>query len=62
MFTVDTPAGPFSVIADGSTVLASGFTTDTSSLLSLVHPSLRSAVTPTPLLSGRLWRRTSPVM
>lgn len=48
MFTVDTPAGPFSVIADGSTVLASGFTTDTASLLSLVHPSLRLAVTPDP--------------
>jgi methylated-DNA-[protein]-cysteine S-methyltransferase len=46
MFTVDTPAGPFSVIADGSTVLASGFTTDTALLTALIHPSLRSVSEP----------------
>jgi methylated-DNA-[protein]-cysteine S-methyltransferase len=38
---MDTPAGPFSVIASGSDVLASGFTTDFSALSALVHPSLR---------------------
>jgi methylated-DNA-[protein]-cysteine S-methyltransferase len=42
MFTVDTPAGAFSVVADGTTVLASGFTTDEAQLMQLVHPSLRS--------------------
>lgn len=42
MFTLDTPAGPFSVIADGATVLASGFTTDPALLTALVHPSLRA--------------------
>ena len=42
MFTVDTPAGPFTVIADGATVLAAGFTTDFDKLTALIHPSLRS--------------------
>src|SRR5262245_34911480 len=42
MFTVDTPAGPFSVIASGATVLASGFTTDEAQLARLIHPTLRS--------------------
>lgn len=41
MFTMDTPAGPFSVISTGSDVLASGFTTDFASLEALIHPSLR---------------------
>jgi methylated-DNA-[protein]-cysteine S-methyltransferase len=48
MFTVDTPAGPFSVVADGATVLASGFTTDEALLVSLIHPSLRSFGPPDP--------------
>lgn len=41
--TIDTPTGPFTVVAgaDGA-VLAAGFTTDTDALLALVHPSLRS--------------------
>src|SRR5262245_47475977 len=46
MFTVDTPVGPFSVVASGTTVLASGFTTDEAQLTALVHPSLRSGATP----------------
>jgi methylated-DNA-[protein]-cysteine S-methyltransferase len=43
---MDTPAGPFSVIASGDVVLASGFTTDFASLSALIHPTLRSPTTP----------------
>ncbi|NUT38006.1 MAG: methylated-DNA--[protein]-cysteine S-methyltransferase [Hamadaea sp.] len=43
MFTVDTPMGPFSVIAGGSSVIASGFTTDPLALLKQVHPTLVNA-------------------
>jgi methylated-DNA-[protein]-cysteine S-methyltransferase len=40
--TVDTPLGPFTVIADGDgAVLASGWTADIDTLLQLVHPALR---------------------
>jgi methylated-DNA-[protein]-cysteine S-methyltransferase len=40
--TVETPIGPFSVIVDGEgSVLASGWTTDATTLLTLVHPDLR---------------------
>ncbi|MFF5174782.1 methylated-DNA--[protein]-cysteine S-methyltransferase [Micromonospora sp. NPDC000089] len=41
---VDTPAGPLSILAgpDGA-VRAAGFTADPSSLLPLIHPSLRGA-------------------
>ena len=46
MFTVDTPVGPFSVIASGATVLASGFTTDEAELVRLIHPSLRTGLSP----------------
>jgi methylated-DNA-[protein]-cysteine S-methyltransferase len=46
MFTVDTPAGPFSVAASGATVVASGFTTDEAQLMALVHPSLRTGLSP----------------
>jgi methylated-DNA-[protein]-cysteine S-methyltransferase len=42
MFTVDTPSGPFSVLASGVTVLAAGFTTDADELWPLVHPTLRT--------------------
>jgi methylated-DNA-[protein]-cysteine S-methyltransferase len=42
MFTMDTPAGPFSVVASGDAVLASGFTTSFDDLITLVHPALRS--------------------
>lgn len=39
---IDTPCGPFTVVADGDgAVLASGWTTDVDELLRLVHPSLR---------------------
>jgi methylated-DNA-[protein]-cysteine S-methyltransferase len=38
---VDTPYGPFSVVADGPAVVAAGFTTDEAELWKLVHPSLR---------------------
>jgi methylated-DNA-[protein]-cysteine S-methyltransferase len=48
VFTVDTPRGPFSVIADGSVVLASGFTTDETALLKNLHSSLRGAWAPDP--------------
>ncbi|HKS99678.1 MAG TPA: methylated-DNA--[protein]-cysteine S-methyltransferase [Rugosimonospora sp.] len=39
--TLDTPAGPFTVLASGESVLAAGFTTDERDLLPLVHPRLR---------------------
>jgi methylated-DNA-[protein]-cysteine S-methyltransferase len=40
--TVDTPAGPFTVLADGDgAVLAAGWTVETDELLTLVHRDLR---------------------
>jgi methylated-DNA-[protein]-cysteine S-methyltransferase len=42
--TIDTPAGPFTVVVDAAgAVLASGFTHDVQLLLPLIHPSLRPA-------------------
>ena len=43
---MDTPIGPFSVIADGPVVLASGFTTDEVALRRNVHASLQGAYAP----------------
>ncbi|MCW6005467.1 methylated-DNA--[protein]-cysteine S-methyltransferase [Micromonospora sp. CPCC 205371] len=41
--TVDTPVGPFTILAsDDNAVRAAGFTTDVAELLRLVHPSLRA--------------------
>jgi methylated-DNA-[protein]-cysteine S-methyltransferase len=41
--TMDTPAGPFTLLVDDEgRVLASGWTSDVDSLLPLVHPSLRA--------------------
>jgi methylated-DNA-[protein]-cysteine S-methyltransferase len=43
MTTLDTPAGPFTILAsDDNAVRAAGFTTDVPELLRLVHPSLRA--------------------
>jgi methylated-DNA-[protein]-cysteine S-methyltransferase len=40
--TIDTPAGPFTIVADATgAVLASGFTNDVQLLLPLIHLSLR---------------------
>lgn len=39
--TIDTPVGPFTIIANGDAVLAAGFTDDASALLALVHRGLR---------------------
>lgn len=39
--TLHTPDGPFSVIADETDVLASGWTAEINELLSLIHPQLR---------------------
>ncbi len=39
--TMTTPAGPFSIIADGKTVYASGFSDDLETLANLIHPRLR---------------------
>jgi len=41
--TIATPDGPFSVIATGDAVLASGWTDDLGLLSGLIHPSLREA-------------------
>jgi methylated-DNA-[protein]-cysteine S-methyltransferase len=46
--TVDTPAGPFTVLATDDAVLASGWTTDPETLALLVHPSLRPDAQPRP--------------
>ena len=39
--TVPTPAGPFTVVADGATVYGSGWTDDPSELVALIAPALR---------------------
>lgn len=39
--TIDTPAGPFTILGRGGAVLAAGFTADVADLLPLVHPALR---------------------
>ncbi len=39
--TINTPAGPLSIVAYGKTVLASGFTDNVDELVALIHPSLR---------------------
>jgi methylated-DNA-[protein]-cysteine S-methyltransferase len=44
--TIDTPAGPFTVLATDEAVLASGWTTDQESLARLVHPLLRPKTAP----------------
>ncbi|MEV0727577.1 methylated-DNA--[protein]-cysteine S-methyltransferase [Polymorphospora sp. NPDC050346] len=47
--TIDTPAGPLTILAspDGA-VRAAGFTTDVPALLALVHPDLRAEPRPRP--------------
>ncbi len=39
--TIDTPAGPFTMLLRGEAVLASGFTDDENALWELVYPGLR---------------------
>lgn len=39
--TVDTPIGPFTAVVRDDEVIASGWTADVNSLISLIHPSLR---------------------
>ena len=46
--TVDTPIGPFAILATDDAVLASGWTADERLLVSLVHPALRPATDPQP--------------
>jgi methylated-DNA-[protein]-cysteine S-methyltransferase len=41
MTTIPTPPGPFSIVSDGDTVLASGWTADSHKLLALIAPRLR---------------------
>ncbi|MCL2594884.1 MAG: methylated-DNA--[protein]-cysteine S-methyltransferase, partial [Promicromonosporaceae bacterium] len=41
--TLPTPDGPFTVIADGKAVLASGWTGEVDSLAELIHASIRPA-------------------
>lgn len=40
-WTTDTPAGPFTVLAKGDTVYASGWTTDPESMVAVMAPRLR---------------------
>jgi methylated-DNA-[protein]-cysteine S-methyltransferase len=44
--TVDTPAGPFTMLATDDAVLASGWTTDVGALAPLVHHDLRPGTQP----------------
>lgn len=47
MATLDTPVGPFTVVAtDTGEVLAAGFTADLDALLAPVHPALRGPAAP----------------
>jgi methylated-DNA-[protein]-cysteine S-methyltransferase len=47
--TMDTPAGPFTILAaDDEAVLASGWTVDANLLATLVHPQLRPGTDPLP--------------
>jgi methylated-DNA-[protein]-cysteine S-methyltransferase len=46
--TVDTPVGPFSILATDEAVLASGWTADAGALTPLVHGSLKPARDPQP--------------
>lgn len=39
--TVSTPPGPFTIVADGDTVLACGWTDDADELVGLIAPALR---------------------
>jgi methylated-DNA-[protein]-cysteine S-methyltransferase len=41
--TLDTPDGPFTLVASDGVVLAAGWTADVDSLVALVHPTLRPA-------------------
>jgi methylated-DNA-[protein]-cysteine S-methyltransferase len=43
--TLDTPDGPFTLVAADGAVLASGWTTDVDSLLALIHQTLRPLAT-----------------
>ncbi len=40
--TIATPVGPFTIVGQGKAVLAAGFTDDETTLVPLIHPSLRS--------------------
>jgi methylated-DNA-[protein]-cysteine S-methyltransferase len=45
--TMDTPAGPFTVVvSDAGAVRASGFTAEVDELLALIHPDLQEQVVP----------------
>ncbi|MGN9913252.1 methylated-DNA--[protein]-cysteine S-methyltransferase [Phytohabitans sp. LJ34] len=47
--TIETPVGPFTILAsDAGAVRAAGFTTDVGRLLALVHPALREEPRPRP--------------
>jgi methylated-DNA-[protein]-cysteine S-methyltransferase len=51
--TIDTPAGPFTMLLRGEAVLASGFTDDENALWPLVHPRLREAADGDPTRADR---------
>lgn len=57
--TLPTPAGPFTVVADGDTVLASGWTEDPAVLVALIAPDLRPAAVES---AGRLGVVTDAVV
>jgi methylated-DNA-[protein]-cysteine S-methyltransferase len=46
--SVDTPAGPFTILATDDAVLASGWTRDDELLAALVHPGLKPTPAPRP--------------
>jgi methylated-DNA-[protein]-cysteine S-methyltransferase len=46
--TIGTPLGPFTVVGQGKTVYASGFTDDVNALIALIHPSLQGPLSDEP--------------
>jgi methylated-DNA-[protein]-cysteine S-methyltransferase len=48
--TIATPIGPFTMVGQGKTVLASGFTDDVTKLTALIHPSLASDLSAEPAI------------
>jgi methylated-DNA-[protein]-cysteine S-methyltransferase len=56
--TIETPDGPFTIVANSDFVLASGWTSHVDELIALIHPILRDAE---PDIAGGLMPTISPV-
>ena len=58
--TISTPVGPFTIVARGRTVLASGFTDDVDELVASIHPTLRDDADADADLDGIVDRGSRP--